>query len=100
LQNSSADTSNYLRAFQEAMKKGAEVIRLHDIRHFRKEFARITLKYRAGMPIASLSKDDGNWQPVNAKGIWWMPNKNHPQHGCCAKKTPRKGFLKERVSLW
>ena len=26
------------------------------------------LKYPRGMPIASLSKDNGDWQPVNAKG--------------------------------
>jgi len=26
------------------------------------------LKYPAGMPITPLSKDNGDWQPVNAKG--------------------------------
>jgi hypothetical protein len=31
------------------------------------------LKYSERLPITGLSKDNGNWQPVKAKGKGWKP---------------------------
>jgi hypothetical protein len=53
--------------------------------------ARFGLKYWPGLPIGSLSQDNGGWQPENVNGIKAEPMEIPPRHGCRVVIPPSPG---------